>query len=242
MQILLKKLISRNFIQRARSGSLRATAGGIKLIELLRAIPVEWITSPELTGDMEAKLSSVQNGEFSRQQYMKIIFDKAEEMVTRIKNHDRSELFKETKSIGNCPKCNEQLTETVLSYICPKMKEEEMVVISYFGKIPAEDGLIEQLLLDYLLIKELIDLHGFFNRNGEPYVASVKINETGTVEFVGGGESTSSNDDDELCECPACDRGTIRINSTMYACDNQECKFRGLSQEMCKRKISMDEE
>ena len=68
-------MISRNFIQRARSGSLRATAGGIKLIELLRAM-VEWITSPELTGDMEAKLSSVQNGEFSRQQYMKIILIK----------------------------------------------------------------------------------------------------------------------------------------------------------------------
>ena len=86
----IEKLISRNFIQRARSGSLRATPGGIKLIELLRAIPVEWITSPELTGDMEAKLSSVQNGDFSRQQYMEIIFDKAQEMVERIKNHDRS--------------------------------------------------------------------------------------------------------------------------------------------------------
>ena len=34
---------------------------------------------------MEAKLSSVQNGEFSRQQYMKIIFDKAEEMVTELR-------------------------------------------------------------------------------------------------------------------------------------------------------------
>ena len=237
----IEKLISRNFIQRARSGSLRATAGGIKLIELLRAIPVEWITSPELTGDMEAKLSSVQNGEFSRQQYMKIIFDKAEEMVTRIKNHDRSELFKETKSIGNCPKCNEQLTETVLSYICPKNEGRGNGCDFVFWKNTSGRWFDRTTATRLLVDKELIDLHGFFNRNGEPYVASVKINETGTVEFVGGGESTSSSDDDELCECPACDRGTIRINSTMYACDNQECKFRGLSQEMCKRKISVDE-
>ena len=43
---------------------------------------------------MGAKLSSVQNGEFFHQQYMKIIFDKAEEMVTRIKNHDRSDYLK----------------------------------------------------------------------------------------------------------------------------------------------------
>ena len=27
----------------------------------------------------------------------------------------------------------------------------------------------------------------------------------------------------------------------MYACDNQECKFRGLSKEMCKRKITPEE-
>ena len=27
----------------------------------------------------------------------------------------------------------------------------------------------------------------------------------------------------------------------MFACDNQECKFRGLSQEMCKRNITADE-
>ena len=237
----IEKLISRNFIQRARSGSLRATPGGIKLIELLRAIPVEWITSPELTGDMEAKLSSVQNGDFSRQQYMEIIYDKAQEMVERIKNHDRSDLFNNNESIGNCPKCSDSLTETVLSYICPKNEGKGSGCDFVFWKNTSGRWFDKNTAARLLENQELIDLHGFFNRNGEPYIASVKINDSGNVEFLGGGESTSSSDDDELCECPACSRGIIRINATMYACDNQECKFRGLSQEMCKRKISTDE-
>ena len=237
----IEKLISRNFIQRARSGSLRATPGGIKLIELLRAIPVEWITSPELTGDMEAKLSSVQNGDFSRQQYMEIIYDKAQEMVERIKNHDRSDLFNNNESIGNCPKCSDSLKETVLSYICPKNEGKGSGCDFVFWKNTSGRWFDKNTAARLLENQELIDLHGFFNRNGDPYIASVKINDSGNVEFLGGGESTSSSDDDELCECPACSRGIIRINATMYACDNQECKFRGLSQEMCKRKISTDE-
>ncbi|MDP7373002.1 MAG: DNA topoisomerase [Candidatus Poseidoniaceae archaeon] len=237
----IEKLIARNFIQRARSGSLRATPGGIKLIELLRAIPVEWITSPELTGDMEAKLSSVQNGDFSREQYMKLIYDKAEEMVQRIKNHDRSVLFNKIETIGCCPKCNENLTETVLSYTCPQNTGKDAGCDFIFWKNTSGrwfDRATAKRLLDQ---RELNDLHGFFNRNGEPYVASVKMNDNGNVEFLGGGESTSSAEDAELCPCPSCDGGIIRANSTMYACDVADCKFRGLAQEMCKRKITEDE-
>ena len=56
-----------------------------------------------------------------------------------------------------------------------------------------------------------------------------------------GGESKSNNDDEELCICPVCTHGSIRINSTMYACDNEDCTFRGLSHDMCKRPISKEE-
>ncbi|MEC7097621.1 MAG: DNA topoisomerase [Candidatus Thermoplasmatota archaeon] len=237
----IEKLIARNFIQRARSGSLRATPGGIKLIELLRAIPVEWITSPELTGDMEAKLSSVQDGKFSREEYMSLIYDKAQEMVDKIKNHDRSNLFNNVETIGCCPKCDENLTETVLSYTCPKNSGKDSGCDFIFWKNTSGRWFDRYTAKRLLENRELTDLHGFFNRNGEPYVASVKMNNSGNVEFVGGGESTSSSEDHELCACPSCENGKIRINSTMYACDNQECKFRGLAQEMCKRKISEDE-
>ena len=53
-------------------------------------------------------------------------------------------------------------------------------------------------------------------------------------------ETTDSNDA-ELCPCPKCDQGTIRIGESTYACDNPECKFRGL-ENVCKRDISEEEE
>ena len=45
----------------------------------------------------------------------------------------------------------------------------------------------------------------------------------------------------ELCACPKCDQGTIRIGEKSYACDNEECTFRGLGKNICKRDISVDE-
>ena len=237
----IEKLISRNFIQRAKSGSLRATPGGIKLIQLLRAIPVEWITSPELTGDMEAKLSSVQIGDYSRKEYMKLIFEIVEDMVNKIKNHDRSKLFDNIESIGLCPSCNAPIKETVLSYICSQNEGKDLGCDFVFWK-NTNGRWFDKLTAERLLTsKQIENLHGFFNRNGEPYSAGIKMNDSGNVEFIDGGETTSSVQDVELCACPNCTHGTIRINATMYACDDQECKFRGISREMCKRKITETE-
>ena len=43
-----------------------------------------------------------------------------------------------------------------------------MDVISYFGKIRGR--WFDRTTAARLLVEKLIDLHGFFNRNGEPYV------------------------------------------------------------------------
>ena len=181
----IEKLISRNFIQRARSGSLRATPGGIKLILLLRAIPVEWITSPELTGDMEAKLSSVQVGDYSREEYMKLIYDISNEMVHKIKNHDRNELFKDDEPIAPCPLCKSTLKETVLSYICCENTGRDSGCDFVLWKNTSGRWFDRKTAARLLEQKSINDLHGFFNRNGEPYTASIKMLENGTVEFIG---------------------------------------------------------
>lgn len=52
----IEKLLARNYIRRSRNGTISAAPHGIRMIDVLRRIPVEWITSPELTGDMEASL------------------------------------------------------------------------------------------------------------------------------------------------------------------------------------------
>ena len=43
----IEKLLSRNYIRRSRNGTISASPHGIRMIDVLRRIPVEWITSPE---------------------------------------------------------------------------------------------------------------------------------------------------------------------------------------------------
>ena len=59
--------------------------------------------------------------------------------------------------------------------------------------------------------------------------------------IAGSTAQTTDASDEELCPCPKCDQGTIRVGETTYACDNAECKFRGLGRNVCKRDISVEE-
>ena len=74
----IEKLISREFIGVERRVTACHTTL-IKMIDILRKIPVEWITSAELTGDMESKLDGVQRGTNQRDAYMSEIQDRVQE-------------------------------------------------------------------------------------------------------------------------------------------------------------------
>ena len=69
----IEKLLSRGYISRQQSGAINAAAHGIRIIEILRRIPVEWITSAELTGEMEAALTDVQQGKLAASEYLSLI-------------------------------------------------------------------------------------------------------------------------------------------------------------------------
>ena len=90
----------------------------MRLIDMLRRIGVDWITSPELTGEMEHRLLQVQRGEVERSAYMNDIVDRTTTMVHRIKDHDRSVLYADEEDIAACPSCNEPVRETTLAYQC----------------------------------------------------------------------------------------------------------------------------
>ena len=237
----IEKLIDRDYIRRAKAGTISATAHGIRIIDILRRIPVEWITSAELTGEMEASLIDVQKGKRTKNEFMNTIVEKTTSLVEKIRDHDRSTLYDDESPIGQCPKCNAEVKETVLSYICSENKGKGEGCSFVFWKDTSGRWFDRNTAKRLLEQKEIDELHGFFGRNGEGYSNSVTLSDEGKVESKNGGESKSNNDDEELCICPVCTHGSIRINSTMYACDNEDCTFRGLSHDMCKRPISKEE-
>ena len=237
----IEKLITREFIGRGKGGSLRATPHGIKMIDLLRRIPVEWITSAELTGDMESKLDGVQRGTNQRDSYMSEIRDKVQELVDKIRDHDRSELYSSRQSIGACPLCQTNVGETILSYICEANEGRDKGCSFVMWKDASGRWFDRKTASKLIEEKSIENLHGFFSRSGESYEVSVNIDDGGKVVIAGSSAETTDSNDAELCPCPKCDQGTIRIGESTYACDNPECKFRGLGKNVCKRDISEEE-
>src|SRR4029434_3487823 len=69
----------------ARQGrDLHVTAKGISLITLLRSIDAAALTKPELTGEWEAKLRSMEHGKLSRPEFMNEIRRLANEIAEKV--------------------------------------------------------------------------------------------------------------------------------------------------------------
>jgi DNA topoisomerase-3 len=234
----IEKLLSRNYIRRSRNGTISAAPHGIRMIDILRRIPVEWITSPELTGDMEASLLAVQRGTEPMESYMQKIIKETTVMVERIREHDRSFLFSNEPALGSCPACEANVVETTLSYQCEQNEGRDKGCPFVFWKDTSGRWFDRVTASRLLEGKSLENLHGFFSQAGEGYETSVELKNDGKVVAKGSAAGAPSDDDEVLCPCPVCDHGSIRITSTSYACDFDDCTFRGMQNIMCKRPVT----
>ena len=143
----IEKLLTRKYIRRSRNGSISAAPHGIRMIDVLRRIPVDWITSPELTGDMESSLLAVQRGDEPMKTYMDKIIQQTTTMVERIREHDRSQLYLEESTIGGCPSCGGDVKENTLAYQCVHNEGRDKGCSFVFWKIPRAAGSTEPAAL-----------------------------------------------------------------------------------------------
>ncbi len=237
----IEKLLTRNYIRRSRNGTISATPHGIRMIDVLRRIPVEWITSAELTGEMEASLLAVQRGSENVEHYMEKVVEQTTEMVERIRNHDRSGLYKNEPSLGACPACGGGVYENTLSYQCEKNEGRDKGCSFVFWKDTSGRWFDRVTASRLIQDGTITDLHGFFSQAGEGYEQSVNIGNDGRVASSSQASAELSSDDEELCTCPVCDQGAIRVTATQYVCDNDACTFRGMQNVMCQRPVTPDE-
>ncbi|MEC8416030.1 MAG: DNA topoisomerase, partial [Candidatus Thermoplasmatota archaeon] len=237
----IEKLLNRNYIRRSRNGTISAAPHGIRMIDVLRRIPVEWITSPELTGDMEASLLAVQRGEETMEAYMEKIIQQTKTMVDRIRDHDRNTLYLEEPSLGSCPSCGGEVKENTLAYQCEHNEGRDKGCSFVFWKDTSGRWFDRITAARLIENGSLENLHGFYSQAGEGYDTSVELTKTGKVVSKGSGSGEATADDEVLCPCPVCDQGSIRITTTAYLCDNPDCTFRGMQNIMCKRPITPEE-
>lgn len=150
---IIEKLIRVGYVTR-KGKTLTPTEKGIQAIEVF---PVDELKSAELTGEMEYKLSLVEKGELTKEEYLNEVYNFVRLMVDKIKNENSGQGIKgnmpfEKEVLGKCLHCGADVIETKKTYRCVNNKLEngtcDFVIFKdqkHFGKTLTKAN-VKQLL------------------------------------------------------------------------------------------------
>jgi DNA topoisomerase III len=109
---IIELLVNREYIER-EGRSLMATEKGIQVIRLLNG---HQLTSPELTGSWEHRLGLIEQGEDSRESFMRDIAKFTGETVAELDKLKGVQI--ERAKLGPCPVCGREINENRKGYSC----------------------------------------------------------------------------------------------------------------------------
>jgi DNA topoisomerase-3 len=181
----IETLIRREYIERAGK-DLMPTPKGLQVITMLEEHP---LTSPELTGSWEKRLTDIEHGEDDRSKFIGDIAEFTRATVEKIAELDKEKLRPERVELGPCPRCGaetgEIIRENSKAYGCTSWKSREETGCGFvIWKRVAGRTLTPELarqLLEEGKTKDVIS--GFRSRAGKPFRARLVLNDEGKVEF-----------------------------------------------------------
>ncbi len=181
----IETLIRREYIERAGK-DLTPTPKGLQVITMLEEHP---LTSPELTGNWEKRLTDIEHGTDDRAKFIDDIADFTRATVEKIAELDKEKLRPERVELGLCPRCGaetgEIIRENSKAYGCTSWKSREETGCGFvIWKRVAGRTITPELarqLLEEGRTKEVIS--GFKSRAGKPFRARLVLNGEGKVEF-----------------------------------------------------------
>ena len=151
------------------------TAKAFQLMTLLRGLEVEELCRADLTGEWEFKLSQMEKGLLSREDFMAGIATMTERMVKKAKEYDRDTIPGDYATLESpCPNCGGVVKENYRRFACVGKPGAEGCGFS-FGKSPAgrtfETAEANALLRD----KKIGPLEGFRSKAGWPFTSEIII-------------------------------------------------------------------
>ena len=233
---IIEGLINEKYILRD-GREMIPTAKAFQLMTLLRGLGVEELSKPELTGDWEYKLSQMEHGKLSREDFMRQIADMTERIVKKAKEYDRDTIPGDYATLSTpCPNCGGIVKENYRRYACvgKDAAADDTAAAGCgfsFGKTPAgrtfEQAEVEQFLRD----KKIGPLEGFRSKAGWPFTSEIalKYNEeekNWKLEFDFGndknaeetGEIVDFTGSESLGACPKCG-GAVHEYGSNYVCE-----------------------
>ena len=225
---IIEGLLTEKYLIR-EGRELIPTAKASQLMTLLRGLGVNELTAPELTGEWEYKLSQMEKGKISREEFMREIAQMTQIIVKRAKEYDNETIPGDYATLQTpCPNCAGVVKENYRRFACTKCDFS-------MGKTPGsrqfEIAEVEELLKN----RTIGPLQGFRSKMGRPFAAILRVVRDEDisnykVEFDFGqndegedGEGVDFTGQTALGPCPKCNGGVYEMGLA-YVCEHSVAK------------------
>ncbi|WP_338845483.1 DNA topoisomerase III [Massilia sp. W12] len=249
---IIEGLLTEKYLLR-EGRELMPTAKAFQLMTLLRGLGVSELTAPELTGEWEHKLSQMERGNISREEFMREIAQMTQVIVKRAREYDKDTIPGEYHTLATpCPHCGGEVKENYRRFACTKC---EFSMTKTPGGRQFEIAEVEELLQN----RTIGPLQGFRSKMGRPFAAILRIvkdeeSNNHKLEFDFG-QNQEEGDDSEapdfseqavLGNCPKCGKHVYEMGLA-YVCEAsvakpKACDFRSgriiLQQEILPEQMS----
>ncbi|MFA6835766.1 MAG: DNA topoisomerase, partial [Fibrobacteraceae bacterium] len=182
---IIEKLISDKYM--VRDGKeLVPTSKAFDLIHVAKAMQIEDLTSPELTGEWEYKLAQIEKGKETRAEFMNGIEKLTTRMVKNIKGFKEEDTRKEA---AFSPVNGEKVYESVSRFDTDSGIQIRKIL---GGRKMSDDEIVELLTK-----KKIGPLTGFRSKRGMEFSAGLILDDKNKIKFV---FDNSDSEDIELGE------------------------------------------
>jgi DNA topoisomerase-3 len=209
---------------------LMPTAKAAQLMTLLRGLGVNELTAPELTGEWEYKLSQMEKGKISREEFMLEIEKMTQIIVKRAKEYNNDTIPGDYATLTTpCPNCAGVVKENYRRFACTKC---EFNMSKTPGSRQFEIPEVETLLAE----RTIGPMQGFRSKMGRPFAAILRIVRDEDInnfklEFDFGqndeegenGEGVDFTGQTALGPCPKCAGGVYELGLA-YVCEHSVAK------------------
>ncbi|MFC5513606.1 DNA topoisomerase III [Massilia jejuensis] len=226
---IIEGLLTEKYLIR-EGRELIPTAKASQLMTLLRGLGVNELTAPELTGEWEYKLSQMEKGKISREEFMREIAQMTQIIVKRAKEYNNDTIPGEYATLAApCPNCAGVVKENYRRFACTKC---DFSMSKTPGSRQFEINEVEELLEK----RTIGPLQGFRSKMGRPFAAILRIVRDEDInnfklEFDFGqdqeggedGEGVDFTGQTPLGPCPKCFGGVYEMGLA-YVCEKSVAK------------------
>jgi len=226
---IIEGLINEMYLRR-EGRELVPTAKARQLMTLLSGLDVDELTSPELTGEWEHKLSQIEQGQLERDAFMREIAQMTQVIVKRAKEYDRDTVPGDYATLKTpCPRCGAVVKENYRRFACTNC---DFSISKHPGGRTFELPEVEELLRE----RTIGPLNGFISKMGRPFSAILRITDEYKLEFDFGqsdedaAEAVDFTGHTAVGPCPKC-HANVFEHGMSYVCEKavgpeKSCDFR----------------